>query len=105
MTELVSRSIPQFAAATNLYRLTSGRHVLITAPGIDQIPTGLEFILGGARVGRIEPSPTTIFLADEHGQPVDSDGDPTNGLTPAATFPPGTTHEQAVVEFERVAAN
>lgn len=100
---LIAAALPHMAATTNLYRLNNGAHVLITVPAdVQPVPAGLAPILGSIRVGRTEPGPTLVFLADADAQPIDADGDPTNGLTPVLTLPAGTTHEQAVAEAERV---
>ena len=102
MTDLIAESLPQFAPTTNLYRLDDGRHVLVTVPADDQpLPAGVLPIVSGFKVAKTEPGPTEVFLADEHGVPIDADGDPANGMTPLLRLPPGTTHEQALEELEQ----
>lgn len=97
MAELIEVALPQFAPTTNLYRLDDGRYVLVTIPVDDMpVPEGVLPIVSGIKVAKTEPGPTDVFLADEHGTPIDADGDPTNGLTPLATYPPGTTHDDAL---------
>lgn len=94
---LLAESLPQFAPTTNLYRLDDGRHVLVTAPDeVQPVPAALAPILVGVKVDHTEPGPTTVILCDENATPIDADGDPTNGLTPLATYPPGTTHDDAL---------
>ncbi|MGB3602702.1 MAG: hypothetical protein WBA38_04015 [Gordonia sp. (in: high G+C Gram-positive bacteria)] len=98
---LIAAALPHMASTTNHYRLNNGTHVLITVPAdVQPVPAGLAPILGSIRINRTEPGPTLVFLADPEGQPIDADGDPTNGLTPIRTFPPGTTHEQALAQTE-----
>lgn len=97
MPELISDQLPQFAPTTNLHRLDDGRHVLVTVPAdVMPLPEGVLPIVSGIRVARVEPAPTEVFLADEHGVPIDADGDPANGLTALLRLPPGTTHDQAL---------
>lgn len=97
MHELIQESLPQFAASTNHYRLADGRYVLVTVPEVEQpLPHELIPVLGRVSVTAIVPAPTEVFLADANARPVDSDGDPTNGLTPLLRLSPGTTHEQAL---------
>lgn len=97
MAELISEALPQFAPTTNHYRLADGRYVLVTVPADEMpVPEGVLPIVSGFKVTRIEPGPTTVFLADEEARVLDADGDPANGMTPLHTFPVGTTHEQAL---------
>ncbi len=99
--ELISEGLVQFAPTTNLYRLDDGRHVLVTVPADDMpVTEGALPIVSGFKVAKVEPGPTEVFLADEHGVPIDADGDPANGLTPLLRCAPGTTHEQALEELE-----
>ena len=102
MAELIAAALPQFAPTTNLYRLDDGRYVLITVPSDDMpVPEGVLPIMSGFKVAKTEPGPTEVFLADEHGVPIDADGDPANGMTPLLRCAPGTTHEQALEELEQ----
>lgn len=97
MTELIAEALPQFAPTTNLYQLDDGRHVLVTVPADTMpVPEGVLPIVSGIKVAKTEPGPTEVFLADEHGVPIDADGDPTNGLTPLMRLPAGTPHDVAV---------
>ncbi|GAA3963179.1 DUF7572 family protein [Gordonia caeni] len=103
MAVVIAAALPSFAQTTNLYRLTDGRHALVTVPADDQpVPAAVVPIMSGFKVSRVETGPTEVFLADEHGTPIDADGDPTNGLTPLLRLPAGTTHAQAIAEVERV---
>ncbi|UQE73828.1 hypothetical protein MYK68_15840 [Gordonia sp. PP30] len=100
MTELIAESLPQFAPATNLYRLGDGRYVLVTVPADAMpVPEGVLPIVSGFKVARVEPAPTEVFLADEYGTPIDADGDPANGMTPLLRCAPGTTHEEALAQL------
>lgn len=102
MTNLIAEALPQFAPTTNLYRLDDGRHVLVTVPVDDMpVPEGVLPIVSGFKVAKTEPGPTEVFLADEHGVPIDADGDPANGMTPLLRCAPGTAHEQALEELEQ----
>ena len=102
MADLISAALPQFAPTTNLYLLADGRYVLVTVP-VDDMPVteGVLPIVSGFKVAKTEPGQTEVFLADEHGVPIDADGDPANGLTALLRLPPGTTHEQALEELEK----
>lgn len=103
MTTLIAESLAQYAPTTNLYKLDDGRHVLVTVPfDAMPVPEGVLPIVSGFKVASVEPSPTEVFLCDEHAVPIDADGDPTNGLTPLLRLPAGTTHEQAIEAVERV---
>lgn len=100
MVDLIAARLAQFAPTTNLYRLADGRCVLVTVPDADlPMPPGLAAVLGAVSIDTTAPSPTEVFLADEHGALVDADGDPANGLTPILRCAPGTTHEQAIAEL------
>ena len=93
MSDLIAAALPQFAPTTHLYRLDDGRHVLICVPD-DLFEVPPEIAAPG--VEHVAPSPTLVFLADEHGVVIDADGDPCNGLTALAQYPTGTTHTQAL---------
>lgn len=102
MATLIAESLPQFAPHTNHYRLSDGRHVLVTRAADDlPVPEALAPILGAIKVERTEPAPVEVFLCDENAQPIDADGDPTNGLTPLVRLAPGTTHDEALVQAEK----
>lgn len=93
---LYAESLPQFAPRTNQYNC-GDHYLLVTVPAADiPVPAGLLPTIGSMKVGEIVCGPTAVFLCDENAQVLDADGDPTNGLTPIATFPPGTTHEDAL---------
>jgi hypothetical protein len=95
VSEFVSSDLPQFAPTSHLYRLDDGRYVLVIVPD-GKLPLPPDFSAVVTGTSAIDPAPTEVFLCDEHAVLVDADGDPTNGLTALAAFPPGTTHEQAL---------
>lgn len=97
MTELITESLPQFAPTTNMYRLADGRYVIVTVPA-DDLPVSGQAVplLSSVRVATVAPMPTEVFLVDENAVVLDADGDPSNGMTPLATFPAGTTHAEAL---------
>lgn len=73
--------LPGWVPDTRLYRLDDDRYLAVSV--IDYYTaTGTE-----------------VFLCDERGQPIDADGNPANGLTPLATFPPGTSHADALTQL------
>ena len=56
----------------------------------------LHRTIPGVLVGRIGlPTGVLVFLADERGQPVDADGDSTNGMTPLLRLDEGD-HEDGL---------
>lgn len=97
MATSISRDLPQFAPATHLYRLADGRHVIVTVPDDDMpLHEAVVPILSAFTVTETVPGPTEVFLCDEDAHLIDADGDPTNGMTALATYPTGTTHQQAL---------
>ena len=101
MADLIAAALPQYAPTTNHYRLDDGRHVLVTVPAdVLPLPAGVIPIVSGIKVTTTEPGQTEVFLCDADARVLDADGDPSNGMTPLATFPAGTTHEQALEALE-----
>lgn len=97
--EPVSEGLSTFAPVTNHYRLDDGRYVLVTVPDdVLPVPAGLA-MLSAVKVDQVLQGRTEVFLADENGTVIDADGDPANGMTPLAVFPPGTTHVDALAAF------
>lgn len=101
------RRLDHFAPESRLYQLADGRHVIVTVPHtVQPLPRevwqdlGVQSLTDLASQTREVISPTEVYLADEHGVPVDADGDPTNGLTALAQFETGTTFEQALAAIE-----
>ena len=79
--------LPHWVPHTRLYRHEeSGRHIAVSV---------IDFY---------DATGTEVFLCDEQGVAIDADGDPTNGLTPLLTLPPGTTFEQACAAAEPLLA-
>ena len=97
---LVAESLPQFINTTNCYQL-GDQFVLVSVPDVDAIAKlaipGVPSLVSVAS----PPMPTEVFLCDENAQPIDADGDPTNGLTPLVRLAPGTTHDEALVQAEK----
>ncbi|WP_301546719.1 hypothetical protein [Gordonia sp. X0973] len=74
--------------------------MLITVP--DYLPPLGAIDIGGVRVAADAPTPTDVFLADEYGQPIDADGDPTNGLTALLRLAGGTGFDVACQKAEEL---
>jgi hypothetical protein len=97
--ELISDNIPTLPAGTRHYRVRPGEYIAVMVDEGVESP-GVEAMLGEAfkilgidahhttRLAR----PTQVLSVNEFGEPLD--------MTPIRTFPPGTTHEQAIAEFE-----
>ena len=104
MAELIAEALPQFAPQTNLYRLDSGQHILVTRIAGADIPMpAVALPLYGMLQGLVEdtaPCPTEVFLCDENARPLDADGDPTNGLTALLRLAGGTDFDTAVQKAE-----
>ena len=97
MSELLAEGLPQFAPCTNLYRLDTGHHILVTrVSGEVPVPPAVLPVLGVIEVGVTEPMPTEVFLCDENARLIDADGDPTNGMTALLRLAGGTTFDDAV---------
>lgn len=97
--ELVAERVSHLAPCTNLYRLDDGTYVLVTVPDdVLPVPAGLA-LLSAVKVDQVLPGRTELFLSDEFGTLIDGDGDPSNGMTPLAVFPAGTTHVDALAAF------
>lgn len=93
---LIESALPQFAPTTNHYLLDGGQHILITrADDIQPVPEGLVQFVAGIRVDEVIPPQVEVFLCDENAQPIDADGDPTNGLTPLLRLDPDTSFNDA----------
>jgi hypothetical protein len=100
MATLIDPAMPTWAPDTRHY-VTSGRHLAVhvaaefndaTAALIGESleANGMPSLQSG--VHQIVVEPTTVFECNADGSPI--------SLTPLRTFPPGTTHEQAIAEFE-----
>ena len=97
VAELIAEALPQFAPQTNLYRLDSGQHILVTRiVGELPLPPVLAGAMSGVPIGVTEPIPTEVFLCDENARLIDADGDPTNGMTALLRLAGGTTFDDAV---------
>jgi len=82
---LIGENLGQFCPTTNHYYCSDGRYLLVTVASSDT-PTLSAF---GIRVPIAKnqlPSGADIFLSDERATVLDADGDPSNGMTPLATF-------------------
>ena len=92
------REITHFAPRSELHQLGDGRHVIVTVPDgiLPTLPDLVQITTELMELVDVVESPTEVFLADEHGTPIDADGDPCNGLTALAQYPTGTTHTQAL---------
>ncbi len=96
MATLIEAGLTQFAPTTNHYRLDTGHHILITrADDTQPVPDGLVQFVAGIRVDEVIAPDVEIFLCDENAQPIDADGDPTNGLTPLLRLAPDTSFDDA----------
>lgn len=104
MAELVAEHLPQFCPQTNLYRLDSGQHILVTRIEGTEIPMPrVALPLYGMLQGIVEdtaPCPTEVFLCDETGRVIDADGDPANGMTALLRLAGGTDFDTAVQKAE-----
>lgn len=98
MTQLLTAGVGRYAPTTNHYLLDDGRYVLITVPDDENmpLPPTIAPVISAVRVKEIETGPTVVYLSDETGNVLDADGEPANGMTPLATYPPGTSHDEAL---------
>ncbi|WVX88575.1 hypothetical protein SEA_CHEESETOUCH_30 [Gordonia phage CheeseTouch] len=81
---LVEADVAYACPITNLYACDNGQHLLVTVRANDYVAgifEGLTGITMPAASHHVTSS-VEVFLADERGQVIDYDGDPTNGLTP-----------------------
>lgn len=95
---LIRAGLPQFCPVTNFYRLSDGRHVLVTAARMDIEATLSNF---GVRIPIATsqlPSAIDVFLADAGANVLDADGDPSNGMTPLASYEVDS-HAEALAEL------
>lgn len=94
----IQAALPNYAPTTDLYRCDDGKHLLVTVDTAgDDIGNSVP-IVSLIPVADSVPADTVVILADEQGQPIDSDGDPTNGLTPVLRCPGGTSAEDALAQ-------
>lgn len=97
--------LDRWAPETRLYRHATG-HVAVqgnpVGPPVPWIVTPMGRIPISS--AQIRFHDVAVFLCDERGIAIDADGDPTNGLTPLLTLPPGTTFEQACAAAEPLLA-
>lgn len=99
---LVDSEMPTWAPDTRHYVTSDGRHLAIHVhDGLDEKMTALvdaalaalEVPTLASGVYAVAVSPTTVLECTEDGLPTT--------LTPLYTFPPGTTHEQALAQIEQ----
>lgn len=88
--ELVTANLPQFCPVTNHYLCTGGEHdgqyLLVTVVSMDA-PATLELFGIAIPISAVQlPTAVDVFLADEFATVLDSDGDPSNGMTPLASY-------------------
>jgi len=98
--ELVAERVSHLAPCTNFYSLDDGRFLMVTVP-VDDMPVQTELIgfMSTIKIAEVVPGRTEVYLCDEYGTLIDGDGDPSNGMTPLAVFPAGTTHVDALAAF------
>ncbi|MEH3135344.1 MAG: hypothetical protein PGN30_10130 [Mycolicibacterium neoaurum] len=83
---LVSENLAQFCPATHHYSCSDGRWLLVTVVAMD-VPETLGTFGVRTAISRMEVATrAAVFLSDEDGTVLDSDGDPANGMTPIGTF-------------------
>lgn len=84
---LVRERLSRFCPTTNHYACDDGSYLLVTIPTLDFIGTleglGIELPVSEYQL----PNYADVFLADDEGVPIDSDGDPANGMTPLLRVP------------------
>jgi hypothetical protein len=105
---LISKQLNGWAPGTHHYKTSDGKHLAIEATpepgGVHIIERGqspmtdnILTILSRSRAAlKLVIRPTTVFLSNENGEPIDADDNDRNPLTPLHTFPAGTTHEDAL---------
>lgn len=88
-----------WAPGTKHYRLSDGSHVAITVDTEELTPLGEAYLAEVHAVAGVDlrmtkriPRPTTVIACDDEGR--------AEHLTPLRTFPPGTTHEDAISQLE-----
>lgn len=81
---LVEADVAYACPVTNLYACDNGQHLLVTVRANDYVAGIFEGVTGitmPSALRHVTPC-VEVFLADERGQVIDYDGDPSNGLTP-----------------------
>jgi len=93
---LVAANLSQFCPVTNHYQCSDGKYLLVTIPSMD-IPETVSYFFGvRVPIAKVQlPTGVDVFLADEAAGVLDADGDPSNGMTPLASFEVDT-HEAAL---------
>lgn len=83
LAQLVEANVPYACPVTNLYK-AGDKHFLITVRDDNIVGSVFEGVNGFSVPldSRHVSTCVEVFLADEHGQVIDYDGDPANGLTP-----------------------
>ena len=84
IAELLNSDCTWMPPTTWHVRGADGRYLLVTVLQLDRAMRGIPM-----SIFRL-PTGVRVFLADERGQPVDADGDPTNGMTPLISLDEGT---------------
>lgn len=107
---LIESELAGWARGTRLYSTSDGRYLAVEATNIEELaphavievgqgPLIDELLLkmGHTRSAlKLVVRPTVVFLSDEQGQPVDSDENDHDPLTPLHRFPAGTSHAEAL---------
>lgn len=98
MTESLDTVLEAFPPNTKHYRLASGDHIAVNADSIP--PSAVQSVVSDVLtyVGA-DLQKTTMMLLPTVVWACTADGLPTEaGMTPLHTFPPGTSHEDAVTQ-------
>lgn len=95
---LASSNLTQFCPTTHHYQCSDGTWLLVTVVNLDVPETLGTFGVRPATARMQVATKAAVFLSDQDASVVDADGDPSNGMTPLATFDV-ETHAAALVEL------
>lgn len=97
--ELVAEMLPNYCPTTNHYKCSDGTYLLVTKPTLDSVGTlnktlGMTVPVAASHL----PIHVDVFASNANAEVLDSDGDPSNGLTPIARLV-AQSHEAALREL------
>lgn len=105
---LVGLALGHYCPVTNFYKTSDDTYLLVTVNQLDAVGTleemGVDLTEAGIptahlRKSHIRSQPTYVLLADAETRVIDADGNHENGMTPLATYPPGTGFGEALAQL------
>jgi hypothetical protein len=108
---LITENHSCFAAGTNFYRTSDGKHLLVESMpesektthyievGQSPVTDALLAVMGEHDAAlKMVVRPTIILLCNAEAAPIDADENDHAAMTPILTCDPGTTHEDALIK-------